>query len=74
MTKIIFSRKGFDSTAGGIPSIKRDKYLKSLPIPYKKKQGRNKKQCTQVEIPSESDPITFNVEHGNTEKCQAQNP
>ena len=36
MTKIIFSRKGFDSTAGGIPSSKRDKYLKSFPIPYKK--------------------------------------
>ena len=36
MTKIIFSRKGFDSTAGGIPSTKRDKYLKSFPIPYEK--------------------------------------
>ena len=34
--KIIFSRKGFDSTAGGIPSIKRGKNLQSLPIPYKK--------------------------------------
>ena len=34
--KIIFSRKGFDSTAGGIPSIKIGKKLQSLPIPYKK--------------------------------------
>ena len=34
--KIIFSRKGFDSTAGGIPSIKIGKRLQSLPIPYKK--------------------------------------
>ena len=34
-TKIIFSRKGFDSTAGGIPSTKRDKYLRSFPIPYR---------------------------------------
>ena len=34
--KIIFSRKGFDSTAGGIPSIKIEKNLQSLPIPYKK--------------------------------------
>ena len=34
--KVIFSRKGFDSTAGGIPSIKIGKDLKSLPIPYKK--------------------------------------
>ena len=35
--KVIFSRKGFDSTAGGIPSIKIGKNLQSLPIPYKKK-------------------------------------
>ena len=34
--KVIFSRKGFDSTAGGIPSIKIGKNLQSLPIPYKK--------------------------------------
>ena len=34
--KIIFCRKGFDSTAGGIPSIKIGKNLQSLPIPYKK--------------------------------------
>ena len=36
MIKIIFSRKGFDSVAGGIPSIKRGQHIKSLPIPYKK--------------------------------------
>lgn len=36
MTKIIFSRKGFDSTAGGIPSIKSGNNLISFPIPYKK--------------------------------------
>ena len=36
MIKIIFSRKGLDSTAGGIPSIKIGKNLQSLPIPYKK--------------------------------------
>ena len=36
MTKIIFSRKGFDSTAGGIPSFKRDDTLISFPIPYTK--------------------------------------
>ena len=34
--KVIFSRKGFDSTSGGIPSIKIGKNLQSLPIPYKK--------------------------------------
>ena len=34
--KIIFSRKGFDSSAGGIPSIKLGTKLQSLPIPYKK--------------------------------------
>ena len=36
MTKIIFSRKGFDSSAGGIPSSKRGEHLISFPIPYKK--------------------------------------
>ena len=36
MTKIIFSRKGFDSTAGGVPSSKRGEYLISFPIPYEK--------------------------------------
>jgi hypothetical protein len=36
MTKIIFSRKGFDSTAGGIPSSKSGEHLISFPIPYKK--------------------------------------
>jgi len=36
--KIILSRKGFDSSNGGIPSpILPDKSLLSLPIPYKKK-------------------------------------
>ena len=33
MTKIIFSRKGFDSSTGGMPSYKRDKALISFPIP-----------------------------------------
>ena len=36
MTKIIFSRKGFDSSAGGIPSSKSGENLISFPIPYKK--------------------------------------
>jgi len=36
MTKIIFSRKGFDSSAGGIPSRKRGEYLTSFPIPSEK--------------------------------------
>ena len=36
MTKIIFSRKGFDSSTGGMPSYKRDKTLISFPIPYQK--------------------------------------
>ena len=36
MTKIVFSRKGFDSIAGGIPSIKIGQYIQSFPIPYKK--------------------------------------
>ena len=36
MTKIIFSRKGFDSSAGGIPSSKRGEHLSSFPIPYEK--------------------------------------
>ena len=36
MTKIIFSRKGFDSSDGGIPSSKRGQNLTSFPIPYKK--------------------------------------
>ena len=35
MIKIIFSRKGLDSTAGGIPSPKKGKNIQSLPIPYK---------------------------------------
>ena len=34
MIKVIFSRKGLDSTAGGIPSPKKEKYS-SFPIPYK---------------------------------------
>ena len=33
MTKIIFSRKGFDSSTGGMPSYKRDETLISFPIP-----------------------------------------
>ena len=36
MTKIIFSRKGFDSSTGGIPSYKRDETLISFPIPSQK--------------------------------------
>ena len=36
MKKIIFSRKGFDSSTGGIPSIKIGESLISLPIPYNK--------------------------------------
>ena len=36
MTKIIFSRKGFDSSAGGIPSLLSDGHLISFPIPYSK--------------------------------------
>ena len=36
MTKIIFSRKGFDSTTGGMPSYKRDQALISFPIPSQK--------------------------------------
>ena len=35
MIKIIFSRKGLDSTAGGIPSPKKGKNIQSFPIPYK---------------------------------------
>jgi hypothetical protein len=35
MIKIIFSRKGLDSTAGGIPSLKIGKIIQSFPIPYK---------------------------------------
>ena len=34
MTKIIFSRKGFNSIAGGIPSTKIGQRLQSFPIPY----------------------------------------
>ena len=33
MTKIIFSRKGFDSSTGGMPSYKKDETLISFPIP-----------------------------------------
>ena len=33
MTKIIFSRKGFDSSTGGMPSMKRGENLISFPIP-----------------------------------------
>ena len=36
MTKIIFSRKGFDSSTGGMPSIKRGGNLISFPIPSNK--------------------------------------
>ena len=36
MTKIIFSRKGFDSSTGGMPSIKRGRNLISFPIPSNK--------------------------------------
>ena len=36
MTKIIFSRKGFDSSTGGMPSYKRDETLISFPIPSHK--------------------------------------
>ena len=35
MIKIIFSRKGLDSTAGGIPSPKKGENIQSFPIPYK---------------------------------------
>ena len=36
MTKIIFSRKGFDSSTGGMPSYKRNETLISFPIPSQK--------------------------------------
>jgi len=35
MTKIIFSRKGFDSSTGGMPSYKNNKTIISFPIPSK---------------------------------------
>ena len=36
MTKIIFSRKGFDSSTGGMPSYKNGENLVSFPIPSQK--------------------------------------
>ena len=74
MTNIIFSRKGFDSSTGGMPSYKRDETLISFPIPYQKNTlttyndiglGKHIKELSNNKIQPNMAPITPNINVGS---------